>query len=220
MKTPIGLDLRGKRRLCVVYAVVAVVVVLLEFGSASRVVQPWWLDLRAVLAAFVLLAFVLPGNVSRESLGLRLTPIQPICYWVRFTVLIAAAMLVIILICTDVVHAMGLPISIHKTPPDHVVVRLLSMCLYAPLVEELIFRFAICVPATAILGPVGAILLSGSLFAAIHFTYGNPGPDNFVAGFILAWAYLKSGSILVPMTLHALGNSVAWAAQTLAWHVV
>ena len=53
---------------------------------------------------------------------------------------------------------------------------------------------------------------SGLLFGGLHVLYGNPGPDNLVAGFFLAWAILKSGSILVPLALHALGNLCVIAA--------
>lgn len=56
------------------------------------------------------------------------------------------------------------------------------------------------------IGSFRTVVVSGSLFAIAHFVGGNPGPDNFVAGFLLAWAYLKSGSLLIPILLHALGN--------------
>jgi membrane protease YdiL (CAAX protease family) len=219
MKTPIGQDLRENGRLRAVYAVLAVVVVSLDIGTIWWQPLCIWTEWNVTLAPLVLLAFVLPSRISRESLGLRLTPIQPIRYWVRFTVIIAAAMLVFILICALIVKALGFEIPVHKMPPDRIVMHLFHACLVAPLVEELIYRFAICVPATAILGPTGAILLSGVVFAGLHFAYGNPGPDNFVAGYILAWAYLKSGSILVPISLHALGNSVAVFFNTLNWYV-
>ncbi len=219
MKTPIGQDLREHGALCAVYAVLAVVVVLLDVGTIWLQPLCVWTEWNVTLAPFVLLAFVLPSRVSRESLGLRLTPIQPIRYWVRFTLIVAVAMLMFILICAVIIKTLGFEIPVHKMPPDRIVMHFLHACLLAPLVEELIYRFAICVPATAILGPTGAILLSGAVFAGLHFVYGNPSPDNFVAGYILAWAYLKSGSILVPISLHALGNSVAVVVNTLNWYV-
>lgn len=83
------------------------------------------------------------------------------------------------------------------------------LCVLAPIVEELIYR-AVLVPAILpILGPWGAIAASGIAFAGLHQAYGNPGPDNQVAGFILAWAYLRSGAIWVPVALHSLGNACA-----------
>ena len=47
-----------------------------------------------------------------------------------------------------------------------------------------------------------------------------PGPDNLIAGFFLAWAFLKSGSIIVPLALHALGNLcalVSWVGMWWYW---
>ena len=49
-------------------------------------------------------------------------------------------------------------------------------------------------------------------------TYGNPSPENLVGGFFLAWAYLKSDSIIVPVVLHGLGNLAALAGQVATWY--
>ncbi len=38
-----------------------------------------------------------------------------------------------------------------------------------------------------------------------------------VGGFFLAWAYLKSESLAVPVLLHGLGNLCALAGQVAAW---
>jgi membrane protease YdiL (CAAX protease family) len=80
----------------------------------------------------------------------------------------------------------------------------------APLVEELIFRMGLCPPVAAWLGPRTAIAVSGILFGLSHIAYGGANPVNLVAGFLLAWAFLKSNTILVPLLLHALGNLVGW----------
>ena len=79
-------------------------------------------------------------------------------------------------------------------------------CVAAPVLEELIYRLALCLPLVGIVGRRWTILLSGVVFAALHFRHGNPGPSNFIAGFILGWAYLKSGNLLIPIILHSLGN--------------
>jgi len=70
----------------------------------------------------------------------------------------------------------------------------------------------------ALLGPRGTIVASGLLFGALHVLYGNPGPDNLLAGFLLAWTYLRSGSILVPFALHALGNLGVLASWVALWY--
>ncbi len=38
-------------------------------------------------------------------------------------------------------------------------------------------------------------------------------PDNLVAGFFVAWAYLRSETIVIPIALHALGNLVVVAGD-------
>ena len=56
------------------------------------------------------------------------------------------------------------------------------------------------------------------LFGLLHVVYGNPGPDNLVAGFFLAWSFLKSGTIVVPVVLHSLGNACVFVAQVVTWY--
>jgi membrane protease YdiL (CAAX protease family) len=92
------------------------------------------------------------------------------------------------------------------------------MIVIAPLVEESIYRLVLCFPTTAAIGSTGTIILSGTIFAGLHFVYGNPSPDNCLAGYVLTWAYLKSGSLLVPITLHSFGNCVAFAVQFGVWY--
>jgi uncharacterized protein len=219
MKTPIAQDLRNRGWLLAAYAAVGVAVVSLDLWTIWQEDAIGWFDWGGPLATLALLAFVLPGTVSRESLGLRPTPIQPVRYWLWVAVIIAAAILILAVGCTAVAKTLGFDAPLEKIPPGQVPMRFVQACLMAPLVEEVIYRFAICVPATAILGPTGAILLSGAVFAGLHFVYGNPGPDNFVAGYILAWAYLKSGSIVVPIALHALGNSFTVALHAANWFI-
>jgi uncharacterized protein len=91
------------------------------------------------------------------------------------------------------------------------------MVVLAPLKEEAIYRLGVCVPLTPWLGPRAAIAVSGLVFAGLHFAYGNPSPENLVGGFFLAWAYLKSETILVPVLLHGLGNLCVLASQIGYW---
>jgi uncharacterized protein len=52
---------------------------------------------------------------------------------------------------------------------------------------------------------------------ALHVLYGNAGPNNLVAGFFLAWSYLKSEAFLIPVALHSLGNFFVLLVQVAAW---
>lgn len=81
-----------------------------------------------------------------------------------------------------------------------------------------IYRLILCVPLTVLLGPWRTVAVSGLAFGGLHWAYGTPSPENLVGGFLLAWAYLKSGSIAVPVMLHGLGNLFALAAQVGTWY--
>jgi membrane protease YdiL (CAAX protease family) len=145
-------------------------------------------------------------------------PIQPIAYWVRATLIVASLLLIAIVAIFAITKWLNEGFTIQRLPPQHIATAFLHMCVIAPLLEETIYRLVICVSVTGALGAPAAILLSGAVFAGLHFVYGNPSPDNFLAGYVLAWVYLKSGSIIAPIVLHSLGNSVAIAAQLAAWY--
>jgi membrane protease YdiL (CAAX protease family) len=49
------------------------------------------------------------------------------------------------------------------------------------------------------------------VFAWLHQLYGHLSPDNALAGLLLTWAYLRSGSLAVPIAPHALGNALVTA---------
>ena len=58
----------------------------------------------------------------------------------------------------------------------------------------------------------------GLAFGGLLAVYGQPSPENLVGGFVLAWAYLKSGTIYVPVLVHGLGNLCVLAGQVGAWY--
>jgi membrane protease YdiL (CAAX protease family) len=83
-----------------------------------------------------------------------------------------------------------------------------------PVSEEIIYRMGICSIVAAWLGTRTAIVVSGTLFALVHLAYYSANPVNLVAGFVLAWAFLKSNTILVPIALHSLGDFLGWLIVT------
>ena len=91
----------------------------------------------------------------------------------------------------------------------------LSICIFAPLVEELVFRGAIL---RALLQGMGrhwvAIVMSALLFALIHM---NPAqmPHAFLVGMLLGWIYWRTGSILPTILFHWVNNSTAYVVYNL-----
>ena len=93
-----------------------------------------------------------------------------------------------------------------STLEKRVLIIVLAVSL-APLAEEFIFRFFIYGVMKRYLGRAAAVVASALLFAAVHGHLPSFAP-LFVLGSCLAVAYEWSGSILVPMTMHALFNAV------------
>ena len=77
----------------------------------------------------------------------------------------------------------------------------------APVAEELAFRGYLYGVIKRFFGAVPALLLSGILFALIHLNLPSFFP-LLVLGWVFALAYELSGSLLVPMTMHALFNAL------------
>jgi len=77
----------------------------------------------------------------------------------------------------------------------------------APVAEELAFRGYLYGVIKRFFGAVPALILSGILFALIHLNLPSFFP-LLVLGWVFALAYELSGSLLVPMTMHALFNAL------------
>jgi len=76
-----------------------------------------------------------------------------------------------------------------------------------PAIEEFIFR-GIALPALMKrMSTVPAVCVISLLFAALHFHLPSMVP-LFVVAFALSMAYIYSGSLIVPVTMHALFNAV------------
>jgi len=79
--------------------------------------------------------------------------------------------------------------------------------LLAPVFEELFFRGIGLPLLIRKLGFAGAIFLLAGLFALIHFNVGSFVP-LFAVAIAFSLAYIHSGSILVPIVMHAMFNGI------------
>ncbi|MEE8528029.1 MAG: type II CAAX endopeptidase family protein [Gammaproteobacteria bacterium] len=87
----------------------------------------------------------------------------------------------------------------------------LALVIAAPAFEELFFRgFLLEGLRHMSPGPVGAVIFTAGLWAAIHVQYDLFDITTiFLFGLILSAARLKAGSVLLPFIMHALLNLVA-----------
>jgi hypothetical protein len=92
----------------------------------------------------------------------------------------------------------------------------LTLIVAAPLFEEVFFRgFLLTRFAASFMRPIGAVVVTAGLWAAMHLQYDVFGiAIVFCFGLLLGAARLRSGSLMVPLALHALENLLATAAAT------
>ena len=86
----------------------------------------------------------------------------------------------------------------------------LGICIVGPIMEEMIMRRVILKEmAKATKSMWWGIIISSALFAIIH---GNPVQIVFAmpAGIFLGWLYCKTGSLLVPICIHIINNTVSF----------
>lgn len=84
--------------------------------------------------------------------------------------------------------------------------------ILAPIMEEMLFRGYFYPTLKRYLNPVASAILVSLLFAASHANL-NALPALFVLALCLTVAYERTGSLFVPMTMHALFNSTSLLAM-------
>ena len=90
--------------------------------------------------------------------------------------------------------------------PEALTITLIEFVVIAPVVEEAVFRGLLFGTLRGRLGWEVAAAISGGLFAAAH-GYGVIGFTSvFLSGFIWAWIYERTGSLVPGMVAHALNN--------------
>lgn len=201
----VGRGLARTRVATAVSVVVAAAVVARDLWAAGSN-EPWTWRLLPPAVALGLFAVIARGRAA--DLGLRLRPAPSFGWWLRAGVAIGVALALLILAGTWIFHAVVGEVRVPRpfASREDVLRWTLHACLVAPLVEEAVYRAVLCTALAPCLGRWPTIAVSGVAFAALHHVYGNPGLDNQVAGFVLAWAYLRSGALWLPVVLHAAGN--------------
>lgn len=88
---------------------------------------------------------------------------------------------------------------------------IITVGLLAPIFEELLFRgFIFKGLERGILGGHGTVWLTSIVFAAIHLQYALPIVLMIIPmGLLLGYSRMYSGSLLVPIVLHVLNNTIA-----------
>lgn len=177
----------------------------------------YWLGLDIVLLGLVGLVAVLCLNDGHaKPFGMKLVPRQGWWYWWRLAFLFGFWIGLALMVYVAVWLLLGKELPVIRTYPS--IHAFVGMCVHAPVAEEVIYRVLLIAAVLPTVGKWSSIVLSGTIFAMAHVLGGNASPENQIAGFMLAWAYLESETILVPIAMHSGGNLIALGSQVAGWY--
>ena len=97
-----------------------------------------------------------------------------------------------------------------ESPRDRLAVMAMAIVI-APVAEEVIFRGYLYPVGKRYVGPFASLVATSLLFAALHGHVSSV-PALFTLAACLGLAYEKSGTLIVPMVMHAVFNAVSVAA--------
>ncbi len=160
------------------------------------------------LERFLLSAFTYAVLRPRLAQGghPRWSPLPSARFWVRIVLclfVVALALAWPLKVYLEATRGTPLPSQVRSVGLAYL--TWLALIL-APVVEEVVYRGAICLALWIALGPWCAVLLSGAAFTYLHVSYGNFAPNHLAAGVILSWAFVKSRQLWLAIVLHGLGN--------------
>jgi uncharacterized protein len=155
------------------------------------------------------------GSNLRDYFALRAVGARTLFAWMGIA-------LVLLAFSDGLTWLLGKPIVpefmkvVHATA-DPLWLLWLALVVAAPLFEEAFFRgFLFSGFAASAAGPTGAIVITSALWAAIHVQYDLYGIATlFVLGVAFGLARLRTGSLYVPLALHAMANLIAAAEAAL-----
>ncbi len=94
-----------------------------------------------------------------------------------------------------------------STPMWLIVMTVVNAVVIAPLVEELVLRGVLLpVVAKGLRSSWQGIVVTALLFGMIHYSVPQTVPSLTLFGIILGYAYAKSGSLVLPILIHAIFN--------------
>lgn len=180
---------------------------------------PWLLAMDMALRVAILFAFVAGfhqrGIDWRRSIGLRgISPLKSIGFGAICFLAILPPLAVTFAACSWVCRLVGIkeeaqPIADLLAGSDSMVVVVLIVAFaitIAPVFEEFLFRGFAYPALKQRWGTWRALMVVSAVFAAIHFHLPSLGP-LFALALGLGLAYELSGSLLAPITMHALFNA-------------
>jgi membrane protease YdiL (CAAX protease family) len=176
---------------------------------------------RRSVPALIVVAALAAALAGRRAIGVRAAPAPSGWFWIKGTLGVTAVFAVIVGGSFAIYVAQhGLAWPRDQPVPDVDAAYLRGALIEAPLVEELIYRWALVTALAAAGLRWTAVVISGALFGYLHVRYGVAAPNNVAAGFVFAWMYLRSAHIGMPVVFHSVGNLAVAALNVAAYRLI
>ena len=160
-------------------------------------------------ALVLVLVAMRKGASIPQYLAFRAPPWKALLTWVVVAAVVVAILdVVTVLLGREVVNEWVRDVFVNAKAP---LLLGFATVVAAPLFEEIFFRgFLFAGLTRSKLGIVGTILVTSALWAVIHFQYGAYEIGQiFALGIVLGLARHRSGTLVVPIVIHAAINLVA-----------
>jgi membrane protease YdiL (CAAX protease family) len=167
-------------------------------------------SLPVIVGLCIAVAWLRKGITVGEYFGLSWPARSVLSRWIIVVlILILASDATSALLGKPIVHQFM--VDAYESAGSFKIVLLVAIIIAAPLGEEFFFRaFLYSGIRHSRLGPTGAAVTTAALWAAIHVQYQLYEMGLiFVTGIVLAIARERSGSLWVPIAMHAVMNTVA-----------
>lgn len=91
----------------------------------------------------------------------------------------------------------------------NIIIAFVSAAIISPIYEEIFYRGFLYRWFRSKYGLLAGILISSSIFMAVHIPTFNSLPYTFLSGLIFAWTYEKTQSIYPSMIIHGTFNGLS-----------
>lgn len=171
-----------------------------------------------LLGAIPLVYLVVAARMATpEALGLGRAQVwEEVKYAVKVGLIVCVAMAAVVIVALAAIRLAGVRPTLPPSDFEHTAEfypYLLHACVMAPIVEEFIYRGIFVGLAAPAWGRRAMIAVSAVVFLGLHVVYQLPSIlhpigwiEYTIAGALLTWVFLKRGSLIPVMILHALGN--------------
>lgn len=187
---------------------VAPIALLCHYLSTGEVSvgQTDYLMVASMLVSFVYMVAYLWKRGYLTDDGAMYRPTTPRC--IGLTLLAAAASIFLTSLITSYLSFLPDLMADNFALLQSTWVGIACITVLGPAVEELVFRRGVHVELSRRCKPIGVVLLSGLLFGISHI---NPAqiPGACLMGFLLAWLYLHTGSLVPGLVIHIVNNGLA-----------